>query len=220
VTTSRPRRARSRTTPSAPPAALERIKALRDELDARSAEQQQREDQLLADYLHAVEEKANIARRRDTKITELQQQIHRVTEEAEQALAASEQCADAALVGLFKRRSAPQLSILVGLSAKEIRKRVRAHNATNSSTAPTELCPEKDTTARTAGVCTEEFQRPLPAPDDDPTVPPEPATGLAAATATEPEPTPASDSTPTPDSSDSHPETVRRPSTDDTDRLF
>lgn len=220
MTTSRPRRPRARTTPAAAAAQLERVKAARDELDARSADQQRQEDTLIAAYLAAEHDKTTAIAARDARVAELQQHIATLNQETEQELAAAEQRARAALAGLSKTRSAPQLSTMLDLKVKQIRARLRAHNNPGNPTPPDYRAPQNGTTVRTADGTTEKPDRPpCPAPGDAAASPAR-ATAPAPVTATEPEPASAPDHPPADARSGSPAHAETPPPRDDPDRLF
>ena len=220
MTTSRPRRTRSRATPQASATNVVRVKAIRDELDTRSPEQQQREDALIAEYLSADEEMTEILTRRDADIGNLEQQVRTLNEKAQQALAAAEQRGTAALAELYKHRSAPQLGTMFDLKPKVIRTRVRTHNQLHNPTAPTYHDQKKAAETCTADAGIEQPDQTLLATEGNSTPPPEPATETTSPSTAEPVPTSASDRSRTYEPPSRSHEAVLPPPPDDTPRLL
>ena len=129
MSTSRSPRRRPQPASSVPPDELARLRAARDELDAIDTDHRSREDNLLAEYLSAKTEVADIKARRDAAITDLDAKRCAIVDNAEQALADAEQRQAAAVAQLSQRRSAQKLMALLGLSRRRVDTLIHLHRA-------------------------------------------------------------------------------------------
>jgi hypothetical protein len=127
TTTPRPARRRARAGSPAAAAALARLTAAREQLDALAAERRRREDTLIQEYALAAGDAADAHTRRDTALAELDRQVRAVRDDAAAEIEAAQARQVAVLVELNTTRSAEQLASLFGLRVKRVRQLLRAH---------------------------------------------------------------------------------------------
>jgi hypothetical protein len=127
TTTPRPARRRARAGSPAAAAALARLTAAREQLDADAADRRRREDTLIQQYALASGDAADALTRRDTALAELDRQVRTVRDDAAAAVEAAHARQVAVLVELNTTRSAEQLAALFGLRVKRVRQLLRDH---------------------------------------------------------------------------------------------
>lgn len=214
------RRTRRRATAQPLSDELARALARRDELDAATAEDRDREAELVAEYFSTVAEEADIRARHDAALAELDDRRRAIADDADQAVAVTEKRRAAVVTALNKRRSVQHLVTMLGQPRRRIDKLIRLHTGQDApqKTVPSdrEMAPGSDGADPAADSTADRS----PSTTAHPPRPPEPSAEPASATAPAPEAAlPAdhpSDGRPT----DPLVETGEPASVDDLDRLF
>ena len=219
-TAPRPSRRRARAAAQPHQNDVASILARRDELDGVKADQRDRENALVDEYLSATAEETAIEARRDAVFADLEEQRRKAVQDAEQAVGATRKRRAATIVELHKRRSVQQLGIMLKLPRRRIDKLIRLHNEhtvpQNASVGVTEVAAKtgptnvtKDSTAASPPVTSGRPPRP-------PQRSPEPAFTTTAEPNSIPTAVPAQTEGP----ADCSVEADRLQPLDDTDRLF
>ena len=127
-TAPRPSRRRARAASQPHQNDVASILARRDELDGVKADQRDRENALVDEYLSATAEETDIDARRDAVFADLEERRRKAVQDAEQAVEATRKRRAATIVELHKRRSVQQLGIMLKLPRRRIDKLIRLHN--------------------------------------------------------------------------------------------